>query len=92
MTAAGKPLGRLRVVEPTAAPVREGAHLMAAGGIRDVKGGRTRVLQGFLEHSNVDPVREMVDMIAGMRAYEAASRAVAAQDETLQSLMDVVRR
>jgi flagellar basal-body rod protein FlgF len=92
VTADGKPLGRLRVVEPTGTPIREGAHLMAAGGIRDVKGGSTRVLQGFLEHSNVDPVREMVDMIAGVRAYEAAQRAVVAQDETLQNLMDVVRR
>lgn len=87
-----KVLGRLRVVEPTSTPIREGAHLMAAGSVRDVGRGATRLLQGFLEHSNVDPVREMVDMIAGVRAYEAAQRAVHAQDETLQSLMDVVRR
>jgi flagellar basal-body rod protein FlgG len=92
VTADDKVLGRLRVVEPTSAPLREGAQLMAAGGVRDVPGGKTRVLQGFLEHSNVDSVREMVDMIAGVRAYEAAQRAVLAQDETLQSLMDVVRR
>lgn len=44
---------------------------------------RTAVRQGFLEASNANPVREMVDLIAVFRAYEAAQRAVQALDQAL---------
>ena len=42
------------------------------------------VMQGFLELSNVNVVREMVDMIAAQRHYEANAKVIRAQDETLQ--------
>lgn len=48
-----------------------------------VGGGRPEVLQGYLEASNVNPVREMVEMITVQRAYEASQRMISAQDETL---------
>ena len=38
-----------------------------------------------------ESVREMVDMISGVRAYETAQRAVTAQDETLQQLLEILR-
>lgn len=87
----GAALGKLRVALPTGEIRREGASLMAAGGLRDAPATGTRVLQGALEHSNVEPVREMVDMIAGMRAYEAGQKAISAQDQTLQGLFDLLR-
>ncbi len=43
-----------------------------------------QVTQGYLENSNVNPVREMVDMIALSRAYETNSRMVTIIDTTLQ--------
>ena len=48
--------------------------------------------QGLVERSNVEPVKEMVNMIAGVRAYEASQRAVLAQDESLQSLLEVLKQ
>jgi flagellar basal-body rod protein FlgG len=69
-----------------------GGSKASAATIQDLPSTAVRVLQGFRERSNVEPVREMVDMIATVRAYETAQRAVVAHDQTLQSLFDVMRR
>lgn len=92
ITAEGAVLGRLRVVRPTGAVRAEGARLASAARVQDVATGSVQVRQGFLERSNVDTVSEMVNMIAGVRAYEASQRAVLAQDESLQSLLDIVKQ
>jgi flagellar basal-body rod protein FlgG len=92
VTVDGKASGRLRVVLPEGALRREGATLFAAAQVKDAPPASVRVLQGFLEHSNVESVREMVDMIAGVRAYESAQRAVQTQDHTLQSLLEILQR
>jgi flagellar basal-body rod protein FlgF len=42
------------------------------------------VMQGYLESSNVNVMKNMVQMIAAFRNYEANQKAVLAQDETLQ--------
>ncbi|SFM47272.1 flagellar basal-body rod protein FlgG [Thermodesulforhabdus norvegica] len=42
------------------------------------------ILQGFLESSNVNVVEEMVNMIAGQRAYEANSKIIRTVDEMLR--------
>ncbi len=42
-----------------------------------------RVLQGFLEKSNAEPIKEMVEMINIMRNYESNQRVVRAYDDTL---------
>ena len=44
-------------------------------------GSETKVEQGFLENSNVNPVTEMVKMIEVNRAYEASQRTIKTQDE-----------
>jgi flagellar basal body rod protein FlgG len=88
----GKPAGRLRVVLPEGPLRREGATMFSASTVQEAPPASVRVLQGYLEHSNVDPVREMVDMIAGVRAYESSQRAVLAQDQTLQSLLQLLQR
>jgi flagellar basal-body rod protein FlgG len=49
-----------------------------------------QVRQGFIEASNVDIVKEMVDMIISYRAYEANARAVQTQDESLNHLFNRV--
>ena len=46
--------------------------------------GTARVQQGYREGSNVQPANEMVAMIAGMRQYEAAQRALRSLSETMQ--------
>ncbi|SNX53534.1 flagellar basal-body rod protein FlgG [Thermoanaerobacterium sp. RBIITD] len=55
----------------------------AAGTRNDFQGKMGNVLQGFLETSNVQVVKEMVDMIAAQRAYELNSKAIQASDEML---------
>ncbi len=41
------------------------------------------IIQGSLETSNINPIREMVNMITVVRAYEASQKILGAQDETL---------
>jgi len=47
--------------------------------------------QGMLEMSNVNIVEEMVNLIAGQRAYEMNSKAVQAGDEMLQTANNIRR-
>lgn len=49
-----------------------------------------QVKQGFLEDSNVNVVREMVEMIDVMRSYEANQKVVQAQDGTLEKTVNEV--
>jgi flagellar basal-body rod protein FlgG len=53
---------------------------------------RPRVVQGFVEASNVDPVIEMVQMIEVNRAYEANQKAVQSADSMLGTLINQVAR
>lgn len=51
-----------------------------------------QVLQSYLEQSNVEIVREMVDMISLMRSYEANQRMITAMDGTLEKAVNEVGR
>lgn len=53
--------------------------------------GTGQVRSGFLEHSNVDVVQEMVNLIQAQRAYEFNTKAVRVADEMLSSSNDLVR-
>lgn len=48
------------------------------------------VLQGSVEQSNVNIVKEMVDMISVTRAYEASQKVLQAQDGTLEKAVNEV--
>lgn len=62
----------------------------AASGVADTgqpgEGGRGILKQGFLEGSNVDPVKELVDLIRVQRAFEMNSQSIQAADEMLQTV------
>ncbi|MGA2617017.1 MAG: flagellar basal-body rod protein FlgG [Thermoguttaceae bacterium] len=47
--------------------------------------------QGTLEQSNVDPVNELIDLIATQRAFELNSQAVKAGDQMLQDVTGLIR-
>jgi flagellar basal-body rod protein FlgF len=51
-----------------------------------------KVKQGFLEKSNVNIVREMVDMIEVQRSYEANQKSILTHDQTLGKLINDVAR
>ncbi|MFP4491190.1 MAG: flagellar basal-body rod protein FlgF [Spirochaetaceae bacterium] len=55
-------------------------------------GGDTKVEQGFIENSNVNPVTEMVRMIEVNRAYEANQRVMRTQDSITGELLNRVLR
>ncbi len=69
-------LGKNLFMETTAS----GTPFTAAPG----EDGLGSLMQGTLELSNVKVVEEMIDLIAGQRAYEVNSRVVKAADEMLQ--------
>ncbi len=49
-----------------------------------------KVLQGFLEQSNVNVISEMVDMITVLRAYEANQKILQIQDDALGKAVNEV--
>jgi flagellar basal-body rod protein FlgG len=53
---------------------------------------RPKVLQGFIEASNVDPVVEMVQMIEVKRAYEANQKVIQTEDTMLGTLINQVAK
>ncbi|MCZ6636500.1 MAG: flagellar hook-basal body protein [bacterium] len=50
----------------------------------------TKVLQGFLENSNAEPIVQMVERVELFRTYEVDQRAIRAQDETLSRAVNEV--
>lgn len=49
-----------------------------------------RVVQGYMEQSNVNAVKEMVNLITVVRAYESLQKVVQAEDQTLSTAIDQV--
>ena len=61
---------------------RDGELLMTIG--TPGQEGLGMIRQGFLEASNVDVVKEMVDLITAQRAYEINSKMVTTSEDMLQ--------
>jgi len=53
--------------------------------------GLGRLLQGYVEQSNVSVVEEFINLIISQRAYEANSKVVRAADEMYQQVNNVTR-
>lgn len=68
-------IGRIRVVtfdDPSVLrKVGKGLFAPSRQGINERPAEEATVMEGYLERSNVNPVKEMVSMIAALRAYEA---------------------
>lgn len=63
--------------------IKNGDNLFRAPDTAEQLPGEGSVVQGFLETSNVNSIREMVEMIASYRSYESNQRSITAQDTTL---------
>jgi flagellar basal-body rod protein FlgG len=53
--------------------------------------GFGRVIQGYIETSNVNIVEEMVNLIVAQRAYEINSKSIQTSDEMLQNIANMKR-
>lgn len=86
-------IDQLRVVDvarPAELQARTGQYFVSpAQGESDAPGAR--VAQGWIERGNVDPVRELVDMVSIQRRFESAQRALKQQDATGRDYSDLLR-
>lgn len=87
-------VGRLKVERPDgdAELVRQGATLWLKPDETEEVTERTRVLQGHLEESNVDPVGALVEMIEIQRAYSVVQRSMQAADGMMETITTQIGR
>jgi flagellar basal-body rod protein FlgF len=91
----GVRIGRLRVVtfdDPQALNKASGSTFTKRDADSAVPVENPVMRQGFLEASNVDTVREMVDMISTARNYEINAKLLTAQDESLRHAVNEIGR
>ncbi len=69
-------------------PTAGGAFLAGAMTAETVE--KPQILQGYLEGSNVAPMREMVDLVLISRAYEANQKIISTVDQQMQKTLDAL--
>jgi flagellar basal-body rod protein FlgF len=88
------PVGRVRVVhfadEFRLEKMGE-SQFKAPPGLEESQ-ARFTVVSGQLEHSNVNPIRELVNSVTGLRLYEALERNIRFHNDTLQKAVNEVGR
>ncbi|SMC56888.1 flagellar hook-basal body complex protein [Primorskyibacter flagellatus] len=88
ISANGQPLGQIGIFAPVnpREMIREGSVLFRSeAGSEPVE--EARVIQGFLEASNVDPISQLARMIEVQRAYEMGQSFMDAEDERIRTAM-----
>jgi flagellar basal-body rod protein FlgG len=53
--------------------------------------GFAKLHQGYLENSNVDPVREITELISAQRSYEMNSKVIQAADDMYATVTKGIR-
>ncbi|MBL9205558.1 MAG: flagellar hook-basal body protein [Opitutaceae bacterium] len=88
----GTPVGKLSVVKfadnQQLVPLSAGAFINKGPPPTQVE--RPEVLQGYLESSNITPLREMVDLVNIARAYEANQKLIQTRDQSLGKTLEVL--
>ena len=88
ISADGNPLGQIglvRPLDPTTMLREDGVMFLAESGYEPADGAR--VLQGFVENSNVDAVLQLTRMIEVQRAYELGQSFLDAEDERVRTAL-----
>ena len=83
---------RIRKFENPESLQKYGNNLITAAGESWDAAFEGTLQQGFLERSNVDSVKEMVEMITVLRAYESNQKMIQYQDSTLEKAVNEVGR
>ncbi|MCX8129834.1 MAG: flagellar hook-basal body protein [Clostridia bacterium] len=81
---------KIKDFKDTTALRKYGSNLLSAEGDVQEQPFSGVVAQGFIEQSNVNIIREMVDMIAVTRSYESSQKLLQAQDSTLEKAVNEV--
>lgn len=77
------PLGKLKLVRfaDNDALKREGSNLYRAEDLQPQESADVRVVQGMIERSNVEPVRQVTELIDTMRAYASIANMLKQADD-----------
>lgn len=86
----GVEVDRLRLVLPADSSGMEheagGLFRPGPGPLREVKLEETRVVQGALEESNVNPVSAMVEMLEVQRSFQSVERTIRSLDDVMATV------
>ena len=91
ISADGNPIGQIALVRPI-----EGTEMTRENGVMFVPedgfevAENARILQGFVEASNVDPIGQLARMIEIQRAYEMGQSFLDSEDERVRRAMDAM--
>jgi len=91
ISANGAPIGQVGIVVPTdpLQLVRESGTLFEArGGFEEAPDAR--MVQGFLENSNVNPIAQISRMIEVQRAYELGQSFLDKEDERIRGVIRAI--
>jgi flagellar basal-body rod protein FlgF len=86
----GTTLGKLAMVKfgnPAALQPTRGGMFLAMAGAAPQTVERPELIQGYLEQSNVQPLREMVDLVLISRAYEANQKVISSTDDQMDKAL-----
>ncbi len=88
----GAPIARIALVDADATDLEHAGnnYLVARNGYEPLTEGR--VLQGFLEGSNVVPVSEIARLIEVQRAYEAGQTLLEKENERISQVIRTIRQ
>lgn len=91
ISADGAFVGQIGLVQPVdrTALVREGGVMFSADSGFEPS-DTARVLQGFVEESNVNPIEQLARMIEIQRAYEMGQNFLNSEDERVRRAMDAM--
>lgn len=87
------PLGKLGVQtfsDPSQLTPIAGGFFMPAAGVEPEAVGNPELMQGYLEGSNVAPLREMVDLVLISRAYEANQKIITTVDQQMEKTLEAL--
>ena len=92
MSNAEGPIAKLGLWEPTDPLTlkHEAGTMFSANGVQPIENGLIR--QGFLEDSNVNPIKEVARMVEVQRAYELGQSFVEQEDKRMRSVIETLGR
>lgn len=93
LSADGQPLaqiGLVRPIDPLRLDRTEGVRFAAPGGVEPVP--EPRIIQGFVEESNVDPIAQIARMIEVQRAYELGQSFLDNEDRRIRDTITALTR